>query len=98
MPAAYPLELRRRIVKHYGETTSTQEETSKTFNIGITTLRVYLRLDERGQLSPKVYVRGRQPVICGKKLEQVKVWVEEKPGIMLGNVPKVLMRSKCLLA
>lgn len=86
MPSAYPLELRQRVVRHYRETNSTQEETANIFKIGITTLRIYLRLEESNQLSPKVYKRGRQPIIFGTKLEQVKSWVEGKPDISLKSL------------
>lgn len=86
MSAAYPLELRQRAVTHYRETNSTQQETAEIFKIGVTTLRIYLRLDEAERLSPKDYKRGRHPVISGKKLEQVKKWVETKPDIMLKDL------------
>jgi len=83
MPAAYPLELRQRAVKHYRETNSTQEETAEIFNIGVTTLRVYLRREEINELSPKSYKRGQNPIISGSKLEQIRLWVDEKPDIQI---------------
>lgn len=95
MPAAYPVELRQRAVQHYRETQATQEETAEIFKIGVATLRLYLRLDECNQLRPKLYKRGRARIISGKKLEQVKKWVEEKPDIQLKQlVKKIKSRYK----
>lgn len=88
MSSAYPLELRERAVAHYRSSKTTQLETAKLFKIGVTTLRIYLRLDEVDKLSPKSYKRGRPRVISGEKLEQVKQWVEEQPDIYINDLCK----------
>ena len=88
MPAAYPLELRQRAVAHYKETDCTQEDTANIFNIGITTLRIYLRLEDADELSPKSYKRGKQTIISGNKLNQVNVWVKKKPDIQIKQLRK----------
>ena len=88
MPAAYALELRERAVAHYKETDSTQTEIANTFNIGIATLRRYLRREEAGELRPIDYTRGRQPVISGSHLNKIEEWVNDKPDIKLKQLCK----------
>ena len=88
MPAAYTIELRQRAINHYNETNSTQLETAEIFNIGITTLRRYLRQDEAGDLSPKSYKRGRQPTISGTRLNKIEQWINDKPDIKLKQLCK----------
>jgi len=88
MPAAYALELRKRVVSHYKETNSTQLETAKIFNIGITTLRCYLRRDESGDLTPKAYKRGRATVISGARLDKLEEWVNDKADRTLNQLCK----------
>ena len=83
MPAAYAIELRQRVVSHYKRNQSTQIETAATFNIGIATLRRYLRRSEAGFLAAKAYQRGRRPVISGARLSKVEGWVNEKPDITI---------------
>jgi len=88
MPAAYPLELRQRAVAHYRGTASTQEETAQLFNIGIATLRIYLRRDEENNLAPTVYQRGRKPVISSHHLKKIEDWVNDKPDIRVKHLCK----------
>lgn len=88
MPAAYAIELRQRAVTHYKETDDTQMETAEIFNIGVSTLRSYLRRDEVGNLAPIDYKRGRRPVISDSKLNKIEEWVNEKPDIKLKQLCK----------
>ena len=83
MPAAYPLELRQRAVTYYRENDCSQDEVAEIFNIGVTTLRVYLRRDEAGKLAPKDYKRGRPTHISGNRLQKVIFWVEQVPDIQI---------------
>ena len=83
MPAAYPLALRQRAVTYYRENDCTQDEVAEIFNIGITTLRVYLRRAELRELAPKDYKRGRQTHIAGNRLQRVISWVEQVPDIKI---------------
>jgi transposase len=88
MGAAYPLELRQRVVAYYRKNKCTQPEAAQIFNIGVTTLRSYLRQAEKNSLAPKVYKRGRQRVISGKRLTKIASWVEEKPDIVIKTLRK----------
>lgn len=88
MPAAYPLELRERAVNHYLENNCTQEETAELFQIGVTTLRLYLRKNEANDLPPKDYKRGQKPVISGKRLLKIESWVNERPDIQIKTLCK----------
>ena len=58
------------------------------YNIGVSTLRSYLRRDEAGNLPPKDYKRGRPPVISGVKLNKIEEWVNDKPDIKLKQLCK----------
>ena len=88
MPAAYPLELRERAVHYYKSHTCTQPEVAKIFNIGITTLRTYLRREEKNVLAPTEYKRGRQRIISGKRLSKIALWVDEKPDTPIKSLCK----------
>ena len=88
MPAAYPLELRQRAITYYRKNDDSQDEVAEIFNMGVTTLRVYLRRDEAGELAPKVYKRGRQTHISGNRLEKVISWVDQTPDIQIKTLCK----------
>jgi len=88
MPAAYPLELRERAVAYYKNNFCTQPEVAEIFNIGITTLRTYLRREEKNVLAPVDYKRGRQRIISGKRLSKIALWVKEKPDIPIKTLCK----------
>jgi transposase len=88
MPAAYPLELRERVVDYYKNHDCTQPEVAEIFNIGVTTLRTYLRLHENNSLPPADYQRGRQRTIQGKRLIKIFSWVMEKPDIPIKHLCK----------
>ena len=89
MPSPYPIELRERAVSLYKNGKHIQAEVAKVFKISISTLRNYLRLDALGDLKPKEYRRGRVPEISSDRLEQVGVWVNEKPDITLKALRKL---------
>ena len=79
MPAAYTLELRQRVVNLYKQGNHTQPQVAKIYQIGLTTVRDYLKRDTEGNLAATVYTPGRKPVIDEKGLQQIKKWVEKKP-------------------
>jgi len=91
MPAAYPLELRKRVIKHYLENDCTQEDTAKLFQIGVTTLRLYLRKHEVNDLPLKDYIRGQKAIISGDRLLKIKSWVNDQPDI---QIKKLCMKFK----
>ena len=88
MPASYPLELRERAVNHYLQKSCTQEETAELFQIGVTTLRLYLRKEKVNDLPPKNYKRGQKPIISGGRLLKIESWVNEKPDIQIKELCK----------
>ena len=71
MPAAYPVELRKRIVEHYKNNTDSQDRVAEIFQVGVSTVRNYLQLEDVNDLSPKPYKRGPLPTIHGDKLDQL---------------------------
>ena len=64
MPSAYSEDLRKSAVTAYHEGKGTQSEIAEIFGISESSLRSYLRLEEKtGSLAPKEYKRGPHPVI-----------------------------------
>ncbi len=96
MPAAYPVELRKRIVEHYRNNNDSQARVAEIFQVGISTVRNYLKLEDIDELSPKQYTRGPLPTIHGDKLKQLAQWIQEKPDITLKALKK-LFKKHCKL-
>ena len=83
MPAAYSLELRQRVVDLYKKGKHTQPEVAAIYQIGLTTVRDYLKRDAEDNLAPDVYKPGRTAIIHEKGLIQIQKWIEKKPHITL---------------
>lgn len=87
MPSAYSVDLRKSAVTAYHEGKGTQSEIAEIFGISESSLRCYLRLEEKtGSLAPKEYKRGPHPVIAEKGFQSIKEWVERSPDIMLSEL------------
>lgn len=96
MPAAYPLDLRERIVNHYHTHDDSQQTVSEIFQVGVSTVRNYLKLEAENNLAPKEYDRGPLPTIHGEKLDQLEAWITDKPDITLKELRK-LFKKRCKL-
>ena len=92
MPAAYPLDLRERIVNHYHNNNDSQQVVAEIFQVGVATVKNYIRLDAENNLAPKDYERGPLPTIHGEKLDQLKVWINDKPDITLKELRKLFKK------
>jgi transposase len=94
MPSAYSEDLRERVVKAYREGKGTQEEITEMFEISLSCLRSYLRLEEKtGSLAPKEYKRGPLTIIAGAGLESIKEWVSQTPDITLSELCDLYKKS-----
>jgi transposase len=84
MPSAYSEDLRKSAVTAYREGKGTQEEIAEMLGISESSLRIYLRLEEKtGSVAPKEYKRGPHPVIAEEGLQSIKEWVGQMADITL---------------
>ncbi len=87
MPSAYSEDLRKSAVTAYHEGKGTQAEIAEIFGISESSLRLYLRLEEKtGSLAPKEYKRGPHPVITEEGFQSIKEWIAETPDIILSEL------------
>ena len=81
MPSAYSEDLRKSAVTAYYEGKGTQSEIAEIFGISESSLRSYLRLEEKtGSLAPKEYKRGAHPVITEERLSGYQRMDRTNPG------------------
>ena len=81
---SYPVKYRERTIE-YREEGHTLEETSKTFKVAVSTIRKWEKqLKEKGDLKPKVPVRG------SKKIEpdKLRAYVAEHPDAYQTEIAK----------
>ena len=81
---SYPVKYRERTIE-YREEGHTLEETSKTFKVAVSTIREWEKqLKEKGDLKPKVPVRG------SKKIEpdKLRAYVAEHPDAYQTEIAK----------
>jgi transposase len=84
MPAAYSLDLRKRIIQAYLTKEGSQQEVAEQFEIGLTTFRRYwVQYRETGKIGLLKYHPGRKAKITEEGLKAVERMVTIQPDITL---------------
>jgi putative transposase len=84
MPAAYSIDLRRRVRDAYLNKEGSQRQIARRFNVSLTFV-INLLKHERitGTITPKQYTRGRSPKITCESENLILSKVEKEPDILL---------------
>ncbi|KKL50994.1 hypothetical protein LCGC14_2299940 [marine sediment metagenome] len=84
---AYPIELRRRVLKAIDNNLGTQQEIAKTFSVSAIWIRKLLqRRRQTGSIEPLPRTQGRRPAFRGDNLKQLNNFVEENPDVTLQEI------------
>jgi transposase len=87
MPAPYPLELRRRIVRAYDMREGSIRELAKRFAIDPNTVENYLKLRRKtGSLAPRPHGGGPTPRVDPQHVEELRRMTRETPDATLAEL------------
>jgi transposase len=91
MPAAYTIELRRRIVRAYAQGQGSVRELAKLFAVAPNTVQSYRNLlRDTGSLAPRPHGGGVKPRLDRQGLEEVRRLTQEMPDATLAELAKEL--------
>ena len=91
MPAAYTIELRRRIVRAYAQGQGSVRELAKRFAVAPNTVQSYRNLlRDTGSLAPRPHGGGVKPRLDPQGLEEVRRLTQEMPDATLAELAKEL--------
>ena len=87
MPAAYSMDLRRKIIFAYENGQGSIVTIANRFQIATSTIVSYLkRKRETGDIKPIEYKPGKKTIIDEKGRPVIRRWVERKPDIILSEL------------
>lgn len=87
MPAPYPLDLRRKIIRAYDNKEGSIRELAKRFAIAAGTVENYLRLARTtGSLAPRPHGGGPKPRLSPDQAEEIQRMTRERPDVTLAEI------------
>jgi transposase len=87
MPAPYPLDLRRDVVRAYDNKEGSIRELAKRFAIAAGTVENYLRLARTtGSLAPRPHGGGPKPRLSPEQAAEIQRMTRERPDITLVEI------------
>jgi putative transposase len=91
MPAPYPLDLRRKIVRAYDNKEGSIRELAKRFAIAAGTVENYLRLARTtGSVAPRPHGGGPRPRISPEQALELQRLTRERPDVTLSELALAL--------
>lgn len=87
MPAPYPLDLRREVVRAYDNKEGSVRELARRFAIAAGTVENYLRLARTtGSLAPRPHGGGPKPRLSPDQAEEILRITRERPDVTLTEI------------
>jgi transposase len=94
MPAPYPLELRRRIVRAYNNKEGSVRALAREFAVAPGTVQHYLNLfRETGDPAPRPHRGGVAPRIDPRRMQVLRCLLHEMPDATLAELAEVLAQQ-----